>query len=124
MENTKFRAWLKRNKEMTKPFLLKDIIWDCEGFTERCIDQMEIMQFTGLLDCSGKEIYESDIVKVNGWNGLNVVKYYKQWAGFGLDGSKWKTNYIRTPFFDNERIKVKYEIIGNIYQDKNLLNNL
>lgn len=50
----KFRAWLNVQKEM-----LYEDLFGAEKFGGR---DCEIMQFTGLKDKNGKEIYEGDIV--------------------------------------------------------------
>lgn len=48
-----FRSWDVDNKVMSKPFRLGHV-------PELNSDQHIVMQFTGLLDRHGKEIYESD----------------------------------------------------------------
>ena len=114
MRDYRFRAWDKRFNTMRygnpmSIFYLNN-------------SDHELMQYTGLHDKNGKEIYEGDIVKVNGWNGKNIIKYYKEWAGFGLDGSDWKMSYIHTPFEDSRKgFNVEYEVIGNIYDNPELL---
>ena len=63
----KVRAWDKPNKQMRGP-------WEVWYIPENM--NFELMQFTGLNDKNGKEIYEGDIVEMNGWVAQIV------WSGF------------------------------------------
>lgn len=75
------------------------------GFTKDNLN-LVIMQFTGLLDIKGVEIYEGDIVTRDG-------KWKKQ--------VKW--NPKRAAFNIFEDTSPTLEIIGNIYENPELLNN-
>jgi len=71
MREIKFRIWYKRVKTMS----LNLDIWnlpDIDGLDED--EEPILMQFTGLKDKNGKEIFEGDIIK-DTLGILNVVKF-------------------------------------------------
>lgn len=72
------------------------------------------MQSTGLTDKNGKEIFEGDIVQLDkdcdGWWG-GEVKYSEEEALF----------FIEHDSFEDWNLVADYKIIGNIYENPNLL---
>ena len=82
-----------------------------------------LMQFTGLKDKNGKEIYEGDICSVGFETPLGIVmhkgvmKFNEKLAQFGLDV---ETELENIP--DHVVKKEPPEIIGNIYESPELLN--
>ena len=123
----KFRAWHKTWEEMGK---VKRIRFDDEGNvttvlfrgrdlgTNTHADEIELMQSTGLKDKNGKEIFEGDVVDYKGRKA--VVKWHGSYASFiyrFVDGlqervSEWEPLFLAYYHF---------EVIGNIYENKELL---
>lgn len=90
-------------------------------FFEKCPESVPVMQFTGLLDKNGKEIYEGDILKCvakmperEGQIFNNVVYWLKY--RFRL-----KNNRFSADLTPNRIYNASAEIIGDIYQNPNLL---
>jgi len=78
-----------------------------DGFI-RPIKEFVIMQFTGLTDSKGREIWEGDILACEGKSNKEPVEFYR--GCFFVSG---------TPFSDIDEQIV--EVLGNIYEHKNLL---
>jgi uncharacterized phage protein (TIGR01671 family) len=114
MREIKFRVWAKGQRKMFYDgFTLNPDgkISQTWGIYEH---NLEIMQFTGLLDKNGKEIYEGDIFSIapdayHKYTEINVVEYSE---GIYLleDHGLYLSDY-------NSR----GEVIGNIYENKELL---
>lgn len=118
----KFRAWDKNNaymeyteKNLTVVFARDGIqVVDHTTFSSSCTNMEDyvLMQSTGLFDRNGKEIYEGDIVK----NEINELGY--------IEWSKCRFNFcdgIGHFYLFSIGARQPFEIIGNIYQDKHLL---
>lgn len=116
MREIKFRAWNGNVKEMRTPYA-----WMNESnMFSVCMcwsPNVDLMQFTGLLDCNGVEIYEGDIVEDH--VGIGVVEYSERKAAFKVNYrngiGKWFIDYI----LKGERESIK--VIGNIHQHAHLL---
>lgn len=117
MRNIKFKAWSVRNQHMVEldPAGDRGSLMDLQED-----DNWKVMQYTGLKDKSGKEIYEGDIVIVNpgmGWDDNRIVIWNDVGGGwkFSLDGTR---EGIDLDFTD---IGEDIEVIGNIYENRNIL---
>ena len=103
----KFRIWDKINRMWLRCF-------NVNLFDIGDLPNVELMQYTGLKDKNGKEIYEGDIVILNDAEEENrcVVKY-KYGSYILIDGD------LRE---DLSNVEDRFlEVIGNIYENKNLL---
>lgn len=122
MKKIKFRGWSRYNEQMIKPkyFISMDGLKLCDndGFINKDYpEDIILMQFTGLLDKQGKEIYEGDIVNVS---------YGKQKESFRrkiIYNSKIASFIVSCGDNINSRILEisVFEVIGNIYENKELM---
>lgn len=128
MREIKFRVWDNHKKKMS---LVCQIHYADDGFAETVTiiaapkakyheilingENGELMQFTGLKDKNGKEIYEGDLVA---WKHLDSepyeVYYNSEECHFF---AKHQDPEETESYLDSE----KMEIIGNIFEHKHLL---
>ena len=124
----KFRVWMKSLKWMCDVTNISfdskfvDICQqgDTERYTEMSVefDEITLMQSTGLFDRNGKEIFEGDILDYRGRKAL--VRWHGSYASFiyrfvdepHKRKAEWKPLYLAY---------MKCEIIGNIYENTELL---
>lgn len=149
MNNLKFRVWDKKlqifGTVSNIDFEFKEVTFYIDDKEEldicRPFEDIELMQSTGLFDKNGKEIFIGDIVKfpdlygfydfeggLTSVDGLNVASVVNKGSYIILDNfvsengatERELENYECT--FDDLDFK-NFEIIGNIYENRELLEN-
>ena len=88
------------------------------GFSET-VDPETVGQFTGLTDKNGKKIFEGDICRNTRTGEIVSVKWHGTMAGFVWSKRKEKSHLF--DFGELFRAYDKYEVIGNIHDNPELL---
>ena len=119
MREIKFRAWDRKSSQMVYPSVVGNP-FDSE--------ELELMQFTGLKDVQGREVYEGDIIKPEKLPSDDPYEEVGEiyWDG---DGYYWaiKWRNVDRGFVKSNLDKLMavfasgLEIIGNIYENPELL---
>jgi len=115
----KFRAWDSEQKVMVDtPWIGPDGSW-ADSLTFGAMKhsgKSGLMQFTGLLDKNGKEIYEGDLIKHPEYEEPLEVDFAL--GSFGM--SHLGTNRYADELF-HDVVFGTIEVIGNIYENPELL---
>ena len=115
MREIKFRFWIKEKEVMVQDVRI-------HGKLNSKLNQQWLvpMQFTGLKDKNGKEIYEDDLIRVA--DDIYIAKVMFSYDSWRPDVYQRKTlsEWIRSRSraMGGEGV----EVIGNIYQNPELLN--
>lgn len=123
----RYRAWHKVWEEMCK---VKRIRFDDEGNITKVLvrgeafgsnvslEEINLMQSTGLFDKNGKEVFEKDILDYNGrkvivkWHGSYACFIYEFVDELKNRTAEWQPLYLSY---------YKFEIVGNIYENPEML---
>jgi uncharacterized phage protein (TIGR01671 family) len=125
MREIKFRAWDKKENKMQQ---VVQILYGHEASNyplsvdffrsvkSRLIKDIELMQYTGLKDKNGKEIYEGDIVMIYDARESESFPMFSEKVIFE------KGKFMTEGEFDlYDTDNYSYELIGNIFENKELL---
>ncbi len=121
MRTIKFRAWDAEYKEFTH----WDKIKKYRNLQKlMSLHHMKIMQYTGLADMNDKEIYEGDIVKLK--YGIIPLTEILEVVWSNDYCSWWFKNICQDKHSGGAGMEYQddIEIIGNIYQNPELLKKL
>ena len=130
MRKIKFRAWEEQKNRMltTDNTNINGEMksWNYWGdciFDDLYTDQFVIMQWTGLIDDNGKEIYDGDIVNYHNCHDVDeegesinyygIIEYNEHEAGYFI-----RCNSLGKPINECG----SFEVVGNIYENPELIN--
>ena len=126
MREIKFRAWDNVNKRMG--YFLKGFVWCDEYYTWNLSpdggsimdvppgENIDFMQYTGLHDKNGREVYEGDIISSIGERCKRIFKISFDTV-YDDDGLSWPCFTMPISEYGDET----YEVIGNIHESPELL---
>ena len=128
MREIKIRAWDEGNKRLFKvarfdfaDYTVYSHLFECEGYLS---ENLKIMQYTGLVDKNGAEIYEGDILLIQAdgydpiisevvWGGTEYPAFdLPEYDGYGMNS--FSAIYLND-------VEETLEVIGNIYEHNHLL---
>jgi uncharacterized phage protein (TIGR01671 family) len=115
MREFKVKAW--NGKEMYIPILCNGKVYrDDRDYEDGISTNDPVIQFAGLHDKNGKEIFEGDILKTSNSNSIIWYVDYKPTA-FMANQANVSYDCVLSDFMATDTV----EVIGNIYQNPELL---
>lgn len=126
----RFRVWHKDDKVMlsnhlgfmitdTGQLLIESMLGDEETMEKVELDNYIVMQYTGLKDKNGVEIYEGDILKIqtSDFYSKKIIDKYVAQVCFSRGGFFVLTDGHHTDFSLWGKSTKTMEVIGNIYEN-------
>ena len=118
----KFRAWLKKEQKMDNEidhisWLEDELYCIGDGITYMVLaEDLVLMQSTGLKDKNGKEIFEGDILKSNKY----ITSVFYERGAYCVKFSRTPNTTVTMNVISFIE-KYKTKVIGNIYENPELL---
>ncbi len=125
MKEIKFKVW-DNVDYMSTPFTIRDVQDRKIQFTSDCV----IRQFTGFKAENGEEIYDGDVLKGTHWFAgnqyvrISSVSWGEYYDAEDSEHIGWIQKYVDDDYPERQLCNELYdgkEIIGNIYQNPELL---
>lgn len=116
MRDIKFRAWMPRDQYEEEPVYEMNYYLafeDYEPINDLLGSVEHLMQYTGLKDKTGVDIFEGDIIKYAYRDYTVVVK--------PLERGRYSAFWDFSDFLDPSDNELGAEVIGNIYENPELL---
>ena len=118
----KFRVWSEKNKKMLE--IQKHSFKTGKSMPygyNIAYDFGELMQYTGLKDENGKEIYEGDILSIKIYSRDKIIVQCKALVEFkdGCFGVIW--GYDKSFLSLKSFFNTKFEVVGNKYENPKIL---
>lgn len=122
----KFKAWDEKEKKMFSPSSISwkdDVMWICDNHGENKLEyelvnpSALLMQYTGFKEREEKEIWESDIARI--WD--SSTSNYEYHPIVFQNGSFYLTSPLFSTLEDAIKYSLDFEIVGNIYENPELL---
>jgi uncharacterized phage protein (TIGR01671 family) len=117
MREIKFRAWY--NNKMVDDEEAKRLLYNNTSTSALFITELDMMQYTGLKDKNGKEIYEGDIIRSFFSDGQECIHKIGYESAEGRFTASWKL--ISCGINQAWINEFEKEVIGNIYENPELV---
>jgi hypothetical protein len=121
MREILFRAWHKQEQKMYPVVgMIRNMVFlsvSEDTVTGIDVDQVELVQYTGLRDVAGKKIFEGDILGME--NATAKVVFWERPPEFGLDFHHNEDEWCEDWNLSDDHGRM--EIIGNAYEHPELL---
>ncbi len=127
MREIKFRAWNKEKKEMFLNVMVttpnnRSTVFNLNREIATVNEYFSLMQYTGLKDKNGKDVFEGDIVKCSGRGCPHEVIWMQSVPSSNISGMPgFYLKGLNEGYGWSFLYGIDEEVIGNIYENPELL---